>query len=560
MNAISKPHLIGGVFLFFLGFMFSLSAASGEGKSVPKFSELPEEIQKNVAPGTPRKAWEISDSPFGIHTTVMAEGADDAQIQKLVSLISEGGFKWAADYLTIGKVTDLSPEQVREKFTPLPSRCLTYAKLLSRSKVNLLVRLDPFPWEPWHGPAKGSFEEGSPEVAKAVEFVKTCVRQLKAYTRHWQIWNEPNIGNQNPLVSPRDYARIVKILSRAIREEQADAIIYGPGTAMLQCMDEYPRPWIPEVLEAGLADDIDVFSFHAYRAPAWRHNLPENASQFHPWTTWKDYPEQISELRKLTAKNNGGRALPLANTEDGLPNTIEGTGEQPITWVVAAKYELRRALLDFELGISPRIQFCLYRRAADELYDKQASFNTVMNDFQKKPQYFASQNLNAILDFDFKLEDSIPVSIKFSGDRRLRHVNTDNPAESLMESGGVSEKRPEIYKQVYRREHPDFDELLVFFWSVEPSEDIHIRRPARFEIGEAGWQAPLMIDLMAMPAKRPENEIVELISSDFVDRRDPEQLSGRTTASGVAIQEIEVRDYPLAIKWVRPKHSPSDKE
>ena len=82
------------------------------------------------------------------------------------------------------------------------------------------------------------------------------------------------------------YVKVVRFLAGIIRREQPDAVIYGPGTAMLQCLDEYPYPWIPRALEAGLAEEIDVFSYHPYRAPAWRHNIPENASQFQHLLLW----------------------------------------------------------------------------------------------------------------------------------------------------------------------------------------------------------------------------------------------------------------------------------
>jgi hypothetical protein len=99
----------------------------------------------------------------------------------------------------------------------------------------------------------------------------------------------------------------------------------------------------------------------------------------------------------------------------------------------------------------------------------------------------------------------------------------------------------------------DFEELMVFYWSAEPSEDTHVRYTGRIDVNEPGWSGPLLIDLMAMPARRPKNEIVVLVSSNFVNRSDPVQLDAHTTAKGVAIDNIEVRDYPMVIKWVRPK-------
>ncbi|MFA6960819.1 MAG: hypothetical protein WC205_08730 [Opitutaceae bacterium] len=531
----------------------ALSSVAEPGMPVTRFADLPATIKDQVAVGTPRKSWEIEDSPFGIHTTVMAEGADDALMVKLADLITDAGFKWTTDYLTIGKVKDMTPAQVGAKFTPLPARCLTYAQLLHRAKVKLLIRLDPLPWEPWKNETTGPIDPDSEAMQKAEAFVRTTVRQLKPYVRDWQIWNEPNIGNRKPLVTPKDYVAIVKKLAAVIREEQQDAVIYGPGTAMLQCLADSPYPWIPEALKAGLASQIDVFSFHPYRAPRWKFNLPENASQFYPWKTWADYSAQIMDLRRVIRENHGGKDLRLAATEDGLSTFINGAGEEAISLVVAAKYELRRALMDFHEGIYPRTQFCLYRKTDDMFYTKEAAYNIVTSDFQKKPQYIASQNLNAVLDSSFKRDDTTPVSVVVTGPARERFANEENPGESFLLDRKGERTPAKVIRHVYRRETADLEELMVFYWSAEPSEDTHVRYTGRIDVNEPGWSGPLLIDLMAMPARRPKNEIVVLVSSNFVNRSDPVQLDARTTAKGVAIDNLEVRDYPMVIKWIRPK-------
>lgn len=546
---VSRMHAVFGAGLVLFG---GFTVAGAQDTTLPKFSQLPEAIKKDALIGMPRSSTEIGESPFGIHTTIMAEGGSDNLIKNTPRLISAAGFKWVVEYLSIGKTADMTPPQVSDKFAALPERCTDYATRLQKSKIKLLMRLDPFPWEPWKGASTAVFEENSPDMERAVVFVRQVVRQLKPYTNHWQAWNEPNIGNQQPLVSPANYVKLVKRLSEVIREEQPDAVIYGPGTAMLQCLDKSPYPWIPMALDAGLTKYINVFSFHPYRAPAWRRNLPENASQFHPWKTWKDYTEQIEDLRARLRKANGGKEVPLATTEDGLSNVIDGNGEQQISWIVGAKYELRRALQDFYLGISPRTLFCFYRNAGERFYEKQGTFNIVTDDFQKKPTYYAAQNLNAVLDSSYQRDDSRPVKITVTGPRQEFLVNDENPGERTTLAAGTSVPTVKVCQQVYRKDHPGYEELLVFYWSAEPSEDCHIRYPAKIEINEPGWVAPLQIDLMAMPVKRPKNEIVELIRSDFVDRRDPLQFQAVRTATGSMVETTELRDYPLLVKWFRP--------
>ncbi len=504
---------------------------------VTRFPQLPEQIRKRVPLGTPRKSADIEASPFGIHTTILHEGGGLSPqfIDRIAGLVSEGGYKWVVDYIGSGHTDGMTVEEVEQKFTRLPERCFRYAGLLRDAGVNLLVRIDPMPWVPRGQEATYDYTPESETMRKALAFVRLTVRQLKPYVSHWQIWNEPNLGNATPFISPENYVKVFAQVARVIREEQPGATLYGPGTAMLQCLATTPYPWIPKVLEAGLLDHVDVFTFHPYRQPAVRENLPEHASEFHPWETWKSYENQIADLRNLLGKHaKAGTSIPLAATEDGMPDLINGAGEQPISWIVGAKYELRRALIDTWLGVNPRTLFCLYRPIPDIFYHEQSSYSIVTADFQKKPVFNAAQNLNAVLDSSYTRTDAVPVTITPSGK-------------------GSAVPKGKLQVQTYRKDHGGFEELLVFYWSAEISADTHARYPATLAIDQPGWQAPLLIDLMSMPVRRPKTAPVEIIDSKFVDRRDPEVLPARFTDKGVLIDHINIRDYPILIKWVRIK-------
>lgn len=503
---------------------------------VRRFTQLPADLRSRIGAGTPRVPSQIESSPFGIHTTILHEGGgfDPKTVERIAGLVVEGGFKWVVDYIGSGRTEDMTVAEVERKSDRLPERCFQYAGLLRDAGVNLLVRIDPMPWAPKGKEAEFDYSPGSDNMRKAEAFVRQTVRQLKPYTRHWQIWNEPNLGNATPFITPENYVKVFAQIARVIRDEQPEAVLYGPGTAMLQCLSESPYPWIPKVLEAGLLDQLDVFTFHPYRQPAVRENIPEHASEFYPWQTWKTYDNQIAALKDLLRKHAKGRSIPLAATEDGLPDLINGAGEQQVSWVVGAKYELRRALLDFWHGVSPRTLFCLYRPIPDLFYNEQSSYSVVTADFQKKPVFNAAQNLNAVLDSGYSRADDAPVRLVATGQ-------------------GPGAPKGEVKVQTYRKDHGDFEELLVFYWSAEVSGDTHARYPATLAIDEAGWQAPLLIDLMSMPVRRPKTAPVEIIDSKFVDRRDPEVLAARIAGRGVAVDRLEIRDYPMLVKWVRPK-------
>jgi len=532
--SLAMKRLTASAVLSLVSMIVSLSPLPAAGTATPPrtFSELPAEIRRHILLGTPRRSADIAESPFGTHTTIMQEGGNADYIRKAPGLLADAGYKWVVEYLTIGAAESLPVEQVDARFATLPARCFTYAEALRRADIGLIMRIDPIRWTPWNGPSKVSLDENSDDMRRAQVFTRHVVRQLKPYARHWQIWNEPNIGNAQPILQPEDYVKLVAFIARIIREEQPDALILAPGTAMLQCLAPHPLPWLPRALDAGLLDHIDIFTFHPYRQPATRDNIPEHASEFHPWQTWGTYEKQIADLRGRLARRSGGKTIPLAATEDGMPTLINGRGEQEITWVIGAKYELRRALLDFRLGVHPRTQFAFYRPIGENYYDIQGSYNLLTNDLQPKPAWYASQNLHAVLDHSYQPDDTVRLTL--------------TPDTAAKPKG-------ELVAHCYRKQHAGFDELLVFFWSAEVSDDLHARYPATLRLQESGWEAPLLIDLMAMPAKRPKNEIVELIDSQFVNRRDPEQLRPARTATGVEVRGLEIRDYPQLIKLVRPR-------
>ena len=506
---------------------------------VRTFLELPEDVRKEILVGIPRSSKEIPDSPFGTHTTVIGEGGGGGA-ERMVQLLSEAGYKWLVDYLFAGDVENQTPQEIEAYWSNNTERFIPYARLLGEAGINLLIRLDPLPWGvPMSGP-----NDPTPErLAKYEAFVRQIVRQLGPHTKHWQIWNEPNLGNETPVATPEAYVRLVAHLAKVIREEQPDAVIYGPATAMLQCMDEWPYPWIPRALDAGLLEHIDVFAYHPYRQPYQKANIPEHASEFYPWDRWGTYENQIADLRQRLREHNGGLDVPMATTEDGSPNVINVDGEQEITWVIGAKYELRKCLLDFYLGVYPRTHFCFYRPLPSPFYDHEASFDMLTRDYEKKPIYYAAQNLHAVLDSTYKPDASVPVKIIL---------------ETPEEVAGKG-----LCVQTYTKRHEAFDELLIFFWAAEEADDLHARHPARLEIVEKGWEAPLLINLMAMPGHRAKNEVMELVNPEYVNRLAPVALkavewrgddgSGRPveTPNGVAVEKIEVRDYPMLIKWVR---------
>jgi hypothetical protein len=526
---------------------------SVHGDSVMRFTELPDAVRSQVLTGAPRSSHEISASPFGVHTTLLMERkrADAKHQDAIVQAIVDGGFKWVVDYISGHHATKAPLDEIPGIAAALLPPMVQYVAYLKANDVNLLIRVD---YPNWSASIRNPITDDDRTRMRA--FVEPIVRALSPYCRHWQYFNEPNMGNAAPFADPAHYVEWLRCFRDIVKETQPDAVIAGPAPSMLQCMAEEPYPWLRLAFEAGMARQLDMFSYHPYRQPYQAHNIPEHASEFYPWTLWGSYYHQVAELRGMIRRYHDGRDLPLAITEDGMPNDITATGEQEITWVIGAKYELRRALLDNWLGVSPRAIFILFRDIPHPYYERESSFNILSHDMDKKPAWYACQNLNAVLDDTYQRNDGIDLGLELetppdSGTARLIRTEADAAG---MTPGGMEG----LYAQTYTKAHDGFEELLVFFWSAEQAGDMHVRRKAALTLREPGWIAPLEIDLMAMPNPRlalKQKGNADLINPACPDRLQPRPLEA-ALGDGAITLPVEVRDYPMLVKWVRVLGNP----
>jgi hypothetical protein len=529
------------------------------GGDVMRFTELPDEIRARVLTGAPRTSPEITDSPFGVHTTLLLERSrGDARFQEeIVGAIVEGGFKWVVDYVNSYWIEEVSLAEIPGVVGPLLPPMVEYAKQLEENGVNLYVRID---YPRWSSSTRITGPITEEQRARMEAFVTPIVQALAPYCNHWQFYNEPNMGNADPFAKPEDYVDWLKEFRKIVKAVQPEAAVSGPAPSMLQCMIDDPYPWLPRAFEAGLAGQLDQLSYHPYRQPYMVANIPEHASEFYPWEHWGSYYRQIADLREMIRSHNDGQDLPLAVTEDGMPNEVTPGGEQEITQIIGAKYELRRSLLDNWLGVDPRAVFILYRDIKSPIYEKEPSFNILTPDMDRKPAYYAMQNLNAVLDNSCQRNEAIPVDLVLEeepDEGTSRVIRTAADAEG-MQPGGMEG----LYVQTYTKDHGDFEELLVFFWSAEPSDDKHVRRKGTMILGDPGWIAPLEIDLMAMPSRtlaKRQADKPGLLNPDHPDRLQPKAPQA-SIADGVITLPVQVRDYPMLVKWVRLTDDGADGE
>ena len=215
--------------------------------------------------------------------------------------------------------------------------------------------------------------------------------------KHWSFLNEPNAPTNNdhskPLFMPEQYVELLTQV-RKIRDEVAPQCkLWGPETAMLQLMEDWPFPWLKRCLQAGLLDQVDGITVHPYRQGYSPKNVPENPSTFEgrPGEGYKTYEEQIAVLRQKVVNK------PVAVTEVGWSTTPEGS----ICEHTQAKFALRQQIQDFALGLDCAVYFLLRERRVDcpcPLWNIENHFGIVHVDNTPKPAYIALQTLYSQLD------------------------------------------------------------------------------------------------------------------------------------------------------------------
>ena len=144
-----------------LTMMMGATTTMASDQSARVFSDLPESIRSQVAQGQPRNSGQIEASPFGTHTTILGEGGSAEYISQAPDLIARAGYKWVMDYISIRSTEGMTVEDVEKKFAHLPQRCFDFARTLQERDIQLIVRLDPFPWTPWQQGSHPVFGEES---------------------------------------------------------------------------------------------------------------------------------------------------------------------------------------------------------------------------------------------------------------------------------------------------------------------------------------------------------------------------------------------------------------
>jgi len=139
-------------------------------------------------------------------------------------------------------------------------------KLAEDAGLQLIIRLDRPP--AWARSDKDHPERPPDNFADYGDFVATVANRYKGRVNHFQIWNEPNLGEEwTGKPDPAEYVRLLKIGYQRVKEANPQALVLTAPLAIN--METGPLhlnelDFLDQMYQAGAKDSFDVVSANAY--------------------------------------------------------------------------------------------------------------------------------------------------------------------------------------------------------------------------------------------------------------------------------------------------------
>jgi hypothetical protein len=334
-------------------------------------------------------------------------------------------------------------------------------------------------------------------ASRDLELWRNAVRNYGDRITAWHFLNEPNAptdtDHTRPNVAPEAYVAEARAVRDILRAERPGTRLFGPETAMLQCMEEQPYPWLRKAFEAGLANAVDGFSIHPYRQAYSPSNIPENPSTFEgrPGTGYRTYEEQVAALRRMAP------GKPIAVTEVGWSTAplgrLNGSTRERISELTQAKFALRQQIQDFAMGVEVATYFLLRERHDNAPFQPghiENQFGIVHPDNRPKPACTALQTLYAQLDSRCKRDTRTPVKLGTPGVKWYLFEDR---------SGRVPTRKLVYWQPIAARDDCPVLRTSVTLAGVQvrgvPLSDAP--RILRLHQIKSRWTSPCVVDLMA---------------------------------------------------------------
>jgi polysaccharide biosynthesis protein PslG len=215
----------------------------------------------------PRTIPQTDVNPWGTNTFLHKE-VEDWKKRQTFKLIREAGIGWVKQQFPWeeleqprkGQFYDTKYNQVTwDKFD-------TLVKLAEEHGVKLIARLDRPPT--WARADKTNAERPPDNFDDYGDFVAMVAARYKGRVNHFQIWNEPNLGEEwTGKPDPAEYVRLLKNAYTKIKAANSDAVVLSAPLAIntengpihLNELD-----FLDQMYAAGAKSFFDVLSANAY--------------------------------------------------------------------------------------------------------------------------------------------------------------------------------------------------------------------------------------------------------------------------------------------------------
>jgi polysaccharide biosynthesis protein PslG len=192
----------------------------------------------------------------------------------------------------------------------------------------------------------------------------------------WEMYNEPNGGFWHPKPNAEDFARLSRVVGKAIRAAAPEETYIGPATSGID------MKFLETCFKAGCLEDWAAVSVHPYR-----QEDPETASG------------EYGKLRAMIAKYApAGKTIPIISGEWGY-----STAWQKFDEARQGKYLPRELLINLMENIPLSIWYDWHDDGPDP-HEPEHHFGTVRNQrktgdepFEPKPAYLAARTLSTQL-------------------------------------------------------------------------------------------------------------------------------------------------------------------
>ncbi len=305
----------------------------------------------------PAPVWD--ESPFGVCTHF---GQFKHKVPETLELIKRMGAAWIRDELYWSNV-----EREKGQFA-FPDYYDTYMQVAGRLGIRPLIIFNY---------ANPHYDEGlAPHTEEGrAAFARYCRALMAHYgsiCRHWEVWNEPNIGFWRPKPNPDHYTRLLQVVYETVKATDPKATVVGVCTAGTDL------GFIEEVLKRGGGKFMDALSVHPYRYP----RSPEAS----------DFVGELRRLKGLLDKYGAGH-LKVWLTEFGYPTHITGGTPQ---WLSSA-YIVRTCLWALTLPFIERLFVYDFQDDGEDPTYNEHNFGLIRFDGSPKVAYAAFNTMARML-------------------------------------------------------------------------------------------------------------------------------------------------------------------